>query len=432
MTRPTRLGYLTSVYGRASDTFIRSEVAALRSFGYEIQTFSIRRPSPSELISDEIRREQARTEALLEVGAARLAFATLREAVRHPGRMLDAIRLILALRRPGLKGHFLPIVYLFEAAYLAGRLRALGVEHLHNHIGENSAAVAMIAAALADIPYSLTIHGPGEFDRPMDLALGTKIGRATFTAAVTEFGRSQLFRWSRPADWHKIRIVHCGVEPLFLDREPTPPTSEPRLVCVGRLAEQKGQLVLIEAAGRLAAEGLAFEVVLVGDGPMRPAIEGAIERLGLRDRVQIAGWMDAQGVRDAIIGARAMVLPSFAEGLPVVIMEALALGRPVISTYIAGIPELVESGACGWLVPAGSVEDLVVAMREALAAPVEDLERMGREGARRVAERHDASIEARKLAGLFTPSSPLGSTVAAPDLARIDNIRGAAGPELIR
>ena len=417
---PIRLAYLSSVYGRASDTFIRSEVAGLRSLGHEVRTFSIRRPSPTEAVSEKIRREQAETEYVLDVGLPRLALATLTEAIRSPGRMLAAARLAARVRTPGLRGHLLPVVYLMEAVHLAGRLRLAGVEHLHNHIGENSAAVAMIAASLAAIPYSLTLHGPGEFDRPRELALDAKIGRAAFVAAVTEFGRSQLFRWSNYADWPKVRIIHCGVEPLFLDRTPDPPPDVPHFVCVGRLVEQKGQLALIEAAGRLASEGIDLGITLVGDGPMRGAIEESIGRLGLEGRVKLAGWMGAEGVRDEILKARALVLPSFAEGLPVVIMEALALGRPVISTYIAGIPELVETGACGWLVPAGSVEELARVMREALASPVEELARMGREGARRVAERHDSRVEARKLSALFQEAS--GRAPVAPEpLARADD-----------
>jgi colanic acid/amylovoran biosynthesis glycosyltransferase len=432
ISKPIRLGYLTSVYGRASDTFIRSEVAVLRSLGHEVRTFSIRRPPSTELVSDEIRAEQAETEAVLDVGLPRLAASAFLTAVRSPRKMLEAIQLALRIRKPGLKGHLLPVVYLLEAAYLAGRLQAKGVEHLHNHIGENSAAVAMIAAAIAGIPYSLTIHGPGEFDRPTELALDVKIHRASFVAAVTEFGRSQLFRWSDYADWPKIRIIHCGVEPLFLDREPDLPPEAPQFVCVGRLAEQKGQLVLIEAAGRLASEGVDFGITLVGDGPMRKPIEKAIERLGLKGRVRLAGWMGAQGVFDEILKARALVLPSFAEGLPVVIMESLALGRPVISTYIAGIPELVEPGECGWLVPAGSVDALAQAMREALSSPVEELGRMGREGARRVAEQHDARIEARKLSALFAADISAETVLSPVDLTRLENIRGTADTELLR
>jgi glycosyltransferase involved in cell wall biosynthesis len=160
-------------------------------------------------------------------------------------------------------------------------------------------------------------------------------------------------------------------------------------------------LLLLEAASRLAAEGLPFKLVFVGDGPLRPPIETLIARHGLQDHIEITGWASNNQVQQHILASRAMVLPSFAEGLPVVVMEALALGRPVISTYVAGIPELVEPGTCGWLVPPGSVESLTGAMRAALQWPVEKLEQMGRVGAERVAQQHDAAIEASKLAALF-------------------------------
>jgi glycosyltransferase involved in cell wall biosynthesis len=170
---------------------------------------------------------------------------------------------------------------------------------------------------------------------------------------------------------------------------------------VGRLAEQKGQLLLVEAAAQLADEGLDFEILLAGDGPLRRVLEEQIDRHGLTSQMRIGGWMNTEQVRAALLEARALVLPSFAEGLPVVLMEALALGRPVISTYVAGIPELVEPGVNGWLVPPGSVEALAEALRAVLELPVERLEAMGRAGAARVAERHDARIEAAKLADLF-------------------------------
>jgi glycosyltransferase involved in cell wall biosynthesis len=176
---------------------------------------------------------------------------------------------------------------------------------------------------------------------------------------------------------------------------------EPRLVNVGRLSEQKGQLLLIEAARLLRDRGVDFELVIVGDGPLRGELERRIDRFDLRDRVRITGFLDNDGVRRELTAARALVLPSFAEGLPVVIMESLALGRPVISTHIAGIPELIEPGRVGWLVPAGDVGPLADAMAEALAADPSELEQMGRLGAARVAEQHDARAEAANLAALF-------------------------------
>ncbi len=398
------IAYLTSVYARSSDLYIRGEVVHLRGLGFTVHTFSIRQPDPRELVSEEIRREHAATEYIFEAGAVRLLLAWIRTILRSPRRALAAIRLALSIGAPGLRRRLLPLAYLIEAAYLAERLRAKRVEHLHNHIGEGSASVAMLAALLSDIPFSMTIHGPSEFDRPTQLALGEKIHRAAFTVAVSEFTRSQLYRWSDPADSPKIHVVHCGLESRFLGGDPTPIPETRRFVCVGRLTEQKGSIVLLEAIQRLAAEGLMPELVLVGDGPLRRPIEELVERLGLEKHVRLAGVQGSEAVRDEIIGARLLVLPSFAEGLPRVLMEAMALGRPVISTYVAGIPELVVPGVCGWLVPAGSVEALVEAMRDGLLTSTADLERLGRAGAARVAERHDGTIEMAKLTALIMQS----------------------------
>ena len=410
-TRPT-IAYLTSAYARASDSFIRGEVARLRDLGHTVHTFSVRRGGRDEMVDDDVLREAANTEYLLEAGPFRMALALARATIRTPGRVLNALRLAARTGTPGLKGRLWPLAYLLEAAYLAERLDAKNVRLLHNHIGENSAAVAMLASALSNIPFSMTIHGPGEFDRPTLLALAEKINRSAFTVAISAYGRSQLYRWSDHADWRKIQVVHCGLDGTFFGQPHTPVPQGKRLVCVGRLAEQKGQLLLIEALGQLAAEGVEGEVVLVGDGPLRRPLEDLARSLGLSDRVHFAGWKGAAAVREEILSARAMVLPSFAEGLPVVLMEALALGRPVISTYVAGIPELVAHGVCGWLVPPGSVAALADAMREALDAPAELLERMGRAGAERAARRHDGAIEAEKLSTLIMETLGSSGTLA--------------------
>ena len=417
-TRPT-IAYLTSAYARASDSFIRGEVARLRDLGHTVHTFSVRRSSEDEMVGDDVRREAAATEYLLEANPVRMALALARCLLRTPARVFEAFKLARLTGTPGLKGRLWPVAYLLEAAYLAQRLEARGVCLLHDHIGENSASVAMLASTLSKIPFSMTIHGPGEFDRPTLLALGVKIRRAAFTVAISEYGRSQLYRWSDHADWRKIAIVHCGLDGTFLRQPLTPVPEAKRLVCVGRLAEQKGQLLLIEAMGKLAAEGVEGELVLVGDGPLRRPLEELARSLSISDRVHFAGWKDAEGVREEILAARAMVLPSFAEGLPVVLMEALALGRPAISTYVAGIPELVTPGRCGWLVPPGSVDALADAIREALTAPADLLEELGREGARRVSLHHDGAVEAAKLSDLMLKT--LQASGVSPRISRADS-----------
>jgi glycosyltransferase involved in cell wall biosynthesis len=217
---------------------------------------------------------------------------------------------------------------------------------------------------------------------------------------ISHFACSQLYRRCGHAHWPKIHVVRCGLDEALLTAEVAPFPARPRMASVARLNEQKGQLLLIEAVARLTREGVDLELVLVGDGELRAEIESLIEHKGLRGRVTITGWADAQRVRKELEGARLMVLPSFAEGLPVVLMEAFALGRPALTTYIAGITELVSS-ECGWLVPAGSVDALVDTLRVALQTDVSALERMGREGQTRVRKQHNADTEALKLRALF-------------------------------
>lgn len=395
------IAYLTSAYARASDTFIRGEVEQLRALGWTVHTFSVRKSPVHEAVSDEIKREQENTEYLLHRNAGQLFGAGLKILITRPGRFLSAARLAMKTSPPGIKARLWQLAYLFEAALLARRMESKGVQHLHNHIGENSASVAMLASILSGIPYSLTIHGPNEFDRPERLALEEKIARAKFAVAVSDFGRSQLFRWCNFRDWDKIHVIHCGVNGSFLNQPPAAMPEAKRLVCIGRIAEQKGQFLLVEAAAVLHREGVDFELIFIGDGPMKDQLLQRIKALGLHEKVRVAGWMASDQVRQQLIGARVMVLPSFAEGLPVVIMESLALGRPVISTWIAGIPELVSDGENGWLVPAGSSKELAQAMRQALGTAPARLAEMGRAGAKKVAENHNAAVEAARLATLI-------------------------------
>jgi glycosyltransferase involved in cell wall biosynthesis len=249
--------------------------------------------------------------------------------------------------------------------------------------------------------WSFTVHGPEEFDRAAAIGLAKKIRRADFIVAVSSYGRSQLYRFAATADWPKIHVVHCGLDQSYFAVAAPPFPKEPRFVCVGRLCEQKGQLILVEAAHRLAANGTIFELVFAGDGELRDEIEASIARYKLRDRIRITGWIDGERVQQEIIAARALVLPSFAEGLPIALMEAMALRRPVISTFVAGIPELVMPGKHGWLVPAGDVEGLTRAMRACLDEPTERLARMGEAAHQQAFDRHDISKETAKLAALF-------------------------------
>jgi glycosyltransferase involved in cell wall biosynthesis len=204
--------------------------------------------------------------------------------------------------------------------------------------------------------------------------------------------------------------VPCGVDSSFLAEPPAPIPAEPRLVFVGRLSDHKAPGLLVEAVSRLARRGIACELTFAGDGELRAEIEAAIAREGLVGRVRVLGFSDEATVRKHIRESRALVLPSFGEGLPVVIMEAFALGRPVVSTYVAGIPELVESGKNGWLVPASSLDALERALQEVLEAPVERLEAMGRDGRARVIAGYDVAKSGARLVELFTEGATSASS----------------------
>ena len=211
-----------------------------------------------------------------------------------------------------------------------------------------------------------------------------------------------------------IHIVRCGLDKKFVDGATTPIPDVPRLVSVGRLSEQKGQLLLVEAVQRVVKGGRDIELLLVGEGEMREEIERQIKDYGIEKNVILAGLASSDQIRDYILASRAMVLPRFAEGLPMVLMEALALRRPVISTQIAALPELVEHGVYGWLLPAGSIDELVTAIQDALEKPVNELERMGEEGAERVRQQHNAKTEAAKLIALIQRNSSNHGTHGLP------------------
>lgn len=387
------IAYLVNHYPKVSHSFIRREILGLEQAGASVRRFTLRAPD-ADLPDPQDQAEVARTEVVLGQGAIRLLFAAFGQLLRHPGRWFKAFRTAWRMGQGAPARILRQMAYLVEACWLAGRME--GIQHLHAHFGTNAAAVARLTHILSGVPYSFTVHGPEEFDGPLMLDLPGKIADARYAVAISSFGRSQLMRWTDPQDWAKLLVVRCGVDAIFAQAEPQPLVEVPELSCVARLSGQKGLPLLIEAAALLKRRGVDFRLTVVGDGEMRKEIEQQIAGHDLGDRVVITGYLSADGVRAAVVASRAMVLPSFAEGLPVVIMEALALRVPVIVTQIAGTPELVNN-ECGWLIPAGAIEPLADAMQAALAADPQDLRTMGEIGRARVLEQHDALRNARSL-----------------------------------
>ncbi len=395
-----KIAYLVSQYPKVSHSFIRREIAALETEGIQVVRYSIR-SCASELVDEADKLELEKTKFILGVGAIGLLFNLIMVALTRPISFVSALWLTIKIgwgKDRGLLTHF---AYLAEACVLLSWVNGSDISHIHAHFAFNPTTVAMLCHVLGGPTYSFTVHGPEEIDRAIILSLEEKIKRATFVAPISSFCKSQLYRWCDRQYWSKIHVVHCGLDKTFLNHQLTPVPDNSQFVCVGRLSEQKGQLVLLEAASQLVREGLEFKLILVGDGDFRPQVERTISELNLQNHVEITGWVTNSQVSQYILNSRAMVLASFAEGLPVVMMEALALGRPVIGTYIAGIPELIEHQHCGWLVSAGLVEDLAATMRMVLKLSVHELEQMSQIGRERVVQQHNISVEAKKLADLF-------------------------------
>ena len=400
-----KIAYLVNTYPRGSQTFIRREILAMERLGWQVHRFALRSDRDALVDPADI-AEDARTEHILKLGAMKLIPSALGWMARHPRGAWAALRLALACGRrgagggAGTGGPLKHLFYLAEAAHLARRCNDLRLPHVHAHFGTNSATVAMLAAQMGGAGYSFTVHGPEEFDAPRALSLGDKANRARFTVAISSFGRSQLCRWTPPETWPHLHVVHCGIEPWrFPDRAPLP-HGGPHLVAIGRLSEQKGFTLLVEAMALAAPHLPDLHLTLVGDGELRSQIEAAIAKADLGRHITLTGWQDEARVRAALNAAQALVLPSFAEGLPMVIMEAMAAGRPVIATAIAGIPELVTPET-GWLVPAGDAAALADALRTLAATSPERLEQMGQTARSRVLARHDIDVEAEKLTVLI-------------------------------
>lgn len=392
-----RLAYLTGEYPRASDTFIQREVAALRALGHVVETCSIRTTGAEHLVGPEQREEHARTFKVLDAckSPARLIAAHLRW-MRRPGRYLNTLKLAWQTAPKGLKGRLYNLIYFLEAGVLAAHLADKHVEHLHNHIAKASCTVAMLASDLSGIPYSFTIHGPDIFFEPHHWRIDEKAARARFVACISDFCRSQLMCFADQGHWNRFHIVHCGVDPARYGAAPHGDGDKLHLVFVGRLAGVKGVPILLDALRSLAADIPGMHATIIGDGPDRAAIEAQAQGLP----VTFTGYRSQSEVAETLATADLFILPSFAEGVPVVLMEAMASQVPVITTRIAGVPELVDHGASGLLVAPGDTEGLAKAIRTLADDPRQRAE-MGTTGRRKVESEFAISQEAAWLSTLF-------------------------------
>lgn len=394
-----RIAYLLNAYPMTSTTFIRREIEALEAMGEPVHRFALRHWDSALVDRDDI-AEQERTHYILTGSKAALVRDVVLAILRHPLRFLALLPLWWRVWRNANRKFVQHVAYLAEALAFYRRTAALGIDHVHTHFSTNATTVAMFARRMGGAPYSFTVHGPDELvpGEPARFSLREKARGAAFIVAITGYCRDRIAQ-EAPDSADKIRIIPCGIDMDDFPFDPTPPESA-RIICIGRLCANKGQTHIPPAVAAVAAEFPELVVELIGGGEDEPAIRAAIARHGVERQVVLHGWGSNAHVRAQLEAGRAMLLPSYAEGLPIGIMEALAIGRPVLTTRIAGIPELVDEG-CGWIFEPGDEAAIAEALRAIMRASSEKRAAMGAEGRRRVEERHDRRKSAQALLAAF-------------------------------
>jgi glycosyltransferase involved in cell wall biosynthesis len=404
-----KIAYLCARYPAISHTFILREVQALRCLGAEVETFSIRRAESDQLLADADRVAFETTMAILPARWSTLLRSHLELAFRAPRSYAATSALALRLAPAGVRGHLWHYFYFVEAVLLWRECRRLRIRHIHVHLANVAADVALLATHIGstlepDAPWtwSFTMHGPTEFYDVSRYHLADKVRSAQFVVCISDYARSQMMALSPPELWENLHVVHVGVPIDQFTPSARPPIArdDATILLIGRQVPEKAQAILLEALKLLLARGHEVSLVLAGDGPSRPQLEGLSQRLGVGSRVTFPGAIGQDQIKGLYEGAQIFCLPSFAEGVPVVLMEAMAMGLPVVSTSIAGIPELIDNEHTGLLVPPGRPDMLADALEQLLIDP--DLRcRLGSSAREKVIEDFNSQQSARQLYALF-------------------------------
>lgn len=407
------IAYLTGEYPKVSHTFIFREVQALRRQGLDVLACTVRRPPSKDVVGADQESEalgtfciieEARRNPLKAVGAH---VSLLRRA---PKRWFSTLMLAWRTSPPGAKALLWQFFYFVEAGILADFLQRKNVHHLHNHFANSSCTVSMLTSGLTGIPFSFTLHGPAIFFEPKWWRLDEKIARARFVVCISHFSRSQAMLFSDESCWDKLHIVHCGV-PLEAYGGVTRKTFGKNVMFVGRLDAVKGVSLLLDAFAAVRSNHSDAKLTIIGDGPSRAALEAKAAGLGIADATSFLGYRSQGDVAMLLQEADILTLPSFAEGVPVVLMEAMASRIPVIASRVAGVPELVEDGVSGFVVSPGDTEALTARL-DALLSDAALCARMGEAGRTKVEEEFDIKREADRIAKIISAPEPVVAKAA--------------------
>jgi glycosyltransferase involved in cell wall biosynthesis len=401
-SEPASITYIIGRYPGLTTTFIDREVLALREMGVQLQILSIRQPWPKLSAEQEALREGVIY--LLPIKLLALVESHLQFALRRPGRYFGALRYLLTRPHPSLKSRAMTLLHFGEGVYAAYLLRRAPGEHLHAHFIDRAATVALVIGRLLNMPYSVTAHANDIYVSP--ILLREKLTGAKFVSTCTAYNRSYLSRFGEGLFNHKLLCIYHGLEQAhYVNEQPARP-GRTVILSVGQLKEKKGLSYLVEACRILRDRAIQFECRIVGEGPMRPILQDQIQRLDLEGFIRLVGALPHEEVIAQYREATIFALPSILgkdgdrDGIPNVILEALAMGLPVVSTRHSGIPEVIEEGVSGMLVPPENAEALASALERLICDPEMQLA-FGKAGRRIVADRFNPQKNARRLLEAF-------------------------------
>ncbi len=395
------MGYLVSKYPAVSHSFILREVRALRERDIEIEVASINAAPPSQDLTSVERQEAAATFFVKPAGAIGALNSIAWMLTRRPSSLLIGLRTALGLGGTDAKRTLLHLFYYVEAAILVRWMHQRSLNHLHVHFATPAATVALILTRMAPITLSITVHGPDEFYDVSGYSLAEKVAAARFVACISFFAQSQLMKLTPSDDWKKFDLARLGVDCDHFSARPfraSPQTFE--ILCVGRLVSTKGQRILIEAVAQLIAAGRDLRLHVIGDGPDRNALERIVREKGVADQILFKGAINQDHIRQYYEAADIFALASFAEGIPVVLMEAMSMEIPCVATSINGIPELIRNGIDGILVPPSDIDGLAQALSRLMDNPALR-QSLGKAGRARVQEHYELAKSVNRLEEVF-------------------------------
>lgn len=406
MREPVQVAYLMTHYPRVALTFISGEIDAMERRGLSILPLALNLPVAADLTTSEAVAQQSGTH-YLKSSLWQLASAMIGTCIAHPVSMARVLALAIKSARWDVNLMMRRMAHVFYACLTARYCRTYSIRHLHAHFGQTPATIAWFACEIVNrtsarsLSWSFTIHGFQDFVDDAIARLDLKAASAKFVVCISDFTKSQLCRVTDPRHWDRFHVIRCGIDlNAFPPRAARPIRKVPRIISVARLSPEKGHLILLRALHLLLGEGVEVELQIVGSGPFEGAIQREAELLGIRDAVTFTGELLPEDVSKSLADADIFCLPSFSEGLPVSIMEAMAVGTPVVSTWISGIPELAINEFSALTVPASNIIALAAALKRIIID--EDLRNTLVQNARGEVERmHSIETNAGKLLSLF-------------------------------